>query len=290
MKYSDTMSRKTTVVAVALVVLVLLAGCNSPFSDEGGTVSTERTVEKVTETTAVTTTAVTLDDVTLPEGANRQRIGNATALAEAYASAVRNSSYEIEFEKSRVLEDGTRTDYRRIVRKKSLETDEEYQYLNQTSDDGNRTAVSYLNGTEFYEKFVMDETTYQVSTVPPNSVEEFQPTIGMVTYVRSRLQAGEYENPRIVRRDGRQFVEYRLTGIEGDAKFVLADSITNVSGSVLVGPNGVVRRISMNLTKGGRGPDTYLRSEFRLVETDEVIIHEPEWTDKALMQADDERA
>ncbi len=283
------MSRET-VVAVVLVVLVLFAGCNSPFSGEGGTASTERPVEEATETAAVTTTEVTLDDVTLPEGANRRRIGNATALAEAYASAVRNSSYEIKFEKSRVLEDGTRTDYRRIVRKKSLETDEEYQYRNRTSDDGNRTVISYLDGTEFYEKFVTHETAYQVSTVPPNSVEEFQPKTGMVTYVRSRLQAGEYEDPRLVRRDGRQFVEYRLTGIEGDAKFVLVDSITNVSGSVLVGPNGVVRRISMNLTKGGRGPDTYLRSEFRLVGTDEVTIREPEWTDEALTRTDDERA
>ncbi|MFC4449738.1 DUF7537 family lipoprotein [Halorussus aquaticus] len=279
------MSRRETVCTIAVIVVLLLAGCNSPLSGE------RRTAAETTDTVNIgdpetTTTPMTLEDVTLPESVNRRGIGNATALTENYARVIRNSSYTLRFDKSRVLEDGTQTHHTTEIVKRSLETDEKYRYTNQSSERDRRMTVSYLNGTDFYKKYVAGETEYRTGTVPPNSVAEFQPRTAMVSFLESRLRTGQYENPSLVRRDGKLFVKYRLAGLDSDAKFVLSDSITNVSGSVLVSRDGLVRRISMNLTKGGRGPDVYMRTEFRLVEVSNVTVKKPEWTDEAVAKGD----
>ncbi|GAA0243563.1 hypothetical protein ACFFQF_03330 [Haladaptatus pallidirubidus] len=237
------MNMRNVAVSIVLLTLVTFAGCVSePVNDAPDANATK------------STTTMALDDLSFPDGTSDERIENASVLAETHSEILADRSYTAEFESVATNEDG------RIVTTQTVrhetdsdgKTEEWYADREVSSADRESHTASYANKSSVYTKRVNDTASYDVRRME-NGVETPNGIISSLTPI---LTAGEYRNSHVVSRDGERLVEYRFAGLCDDATASDLETVTNVSGSVLVSQQGVVHRASVNLTNKQGGSES----------------------------------
>lgn len=262
--------RRKLVVAVVLVALVTLAGCTSgPSGDSSGDDRTTAATD-----VASTTTTATLDDLTYPDGASDEAVENATALAESHVSTIADRGYVVEIDVSHSFdgESGTST----YIVEHDAETGETYE---RSSAYGGERALAYANGSGVYEKRGTDDVAYEVRRTETG---DDLARSDIVTAVRPLLRAGEFEDPRVASWKDRTLVEYRLDDVANDTRLFDPETVTNASGSVFVDEQGVVHRVSVNVTQRVDGTEQRTQFEYRVSKLGDVDVEKPDWVSEAV--------
>lgn len=272
--------RRTVVVSIALVALIVLAGCVSSFVGDSPESDPPATTVKLTTSTP------TLDDLSLPDGATDERIKNGSALAAAHAKQLSSMGHAVELIVSNATSGESATTTYAVRR--DAETGELSQRIVRNSSGEERRQLTYTNESGTY---VMEGTARTSSDVRASETGDEMADDDIATALETFLQTGDWTNPSVVRHDARTFVEYHLDAIAADSSLVRSETVTNASGSVLVDEQGVVHRLALNVTQERDGTTSQVRYEYRVAQVGDVSVEKPDWVRTAVEQAgsDDER-
>ncbi len=243
-------------VVVALVALVLAAGCVGGPSDE--------TTTQTTQTTVTTT-----ETPEYPTGFGADGVTNASAAAAAHADALLASDgFTFAFNATQT-DDGERRGV--YLSRVDLVDRQVWTYV----ENPNMRYVQFYADGVIYENITRrGETNYrsQNASIPINgttgrsSVEQL---LGGVEYGSAeRVDGGfRYESERLV--DAQNVV-----GID-------RANVSSFSATVVVGDDGVVRSITYESTYTRQGQQLTVRGELTTSKVGETDVERPDWTSKA---------
>lgn len=264
------MHRREWLSAVGSAATIGLAGCTGSDdetepSDENGTESTD---EEGTEQ------GPSLDEFDFPEHAFREGV-EATHLATKHFERIRDEGSVTVSQSSEVTVDGSSFETTTTTRISS-------DGILVTEEDNETTEVrwtKYGSGRELIKREVGFRSEYQISNNTPREEEalsewELSSFIEGVTFSEA-ITAVEI--------DGVLTARYDVTGLDesesnGEPQ---ADEIEDVTGSIFVTEDGIIKRVEHETTRNIDG-----RSHERAVETTysdigSTTVSEPDWTETA---------
>lgn len=256
---------RISVGAVAVVLLLATAGCNTPLADES----------KPPETPTLTpapqpgTSTPTANASRFPPGLGPEGVTDAERLVDAHTDALANVSYTVRLSSTREYPNGSvQTRYERVVRFAS--PDRFHYVLTVRSESGDRRIERWRSGDTAFAAVTTDgDTTYRRLDEPQ------RPTL--VTYSELTRVFG-LEPSRLADttiRNGTTL--YRLEGGPGDVS-----GLSNVSYVALVDPRGLVRSytVTYDVTDRDRTRSVEVAASFGAVG--ETTVERPPWYDDAV--------
>lgn len=268
-------SRRSVAITIVIVALVAVAGCTSGMLEDPSD-----TNEDPSGTDS--STNKTLDDISFPDGANDESVENGSALAAAHTSALSETGYAVEV--SALLSSGQESENSTYVVRRDAETGELYQRVVRESGGNEQRRFAYANETATYQKRGADSPSYQVNG---DTTSDDQATNNVVNVVETLVPAGNWTDPSVVSMDGQTLVEYDLDGVSSDAQFFQPDTVTNASGSLLVDQQGVVHRVTLNVTQERDGTTSETDIDYRVTKLGDVAVEKPDWVSTAAAEQDE---
>ncbi|MFB6295259.1 MAG: hypothetical protein ABEH66_00235 [Halobacteriales archaeon] len=227
-------------------------GTVSPESDGGTPTATPTTMEPESRTPTATPTATPRPDrrtetpksggEELAPGITGAGVQNMTALREAHFEALNGSSFTIDVSERRrsesfdlLIENGSRA-------------------VNMDIAQANTTSGFYIRGdavTRFNES-QMPPKVYSYGSTTERFGVVFAYAILLAAYPAPQIAVGEFEADGTVTRDGEELIRLRAVGInetaveESRASFA-PENLTDMSGTVLVRPDGLIRNMSLDM-------------------------------------------
>lgn len=255
------------VAAVALALLIALAGCNLP----GGTASPAAPSDEVTP--------APVPDEQYPPGLETAGIRDARQLATTHASRVQNRSLAVRYERRTALSNGSTATWSR-GRMRMAEGWE--RFAGSTARGGVRVgdyrASVFANDTRRFVRQTRDgETSYRIDDGPsPLSawlVEQRLPEL-LLAFERATVERTDTDTLR-----------FRISGTVADDSDVLREEPAgNATATAVVGGDGVIRRARVAYDiEDPRSP-----GKGRVVETieirglDNTTVERPAWTADAV--------
>ncbi|MFB6295527.1 MAG: hypothetical protein ABEH66_01640 [Halobacteriales archaeon] len=247
---------RRVVCAIALAVLVALAGCSGgPLPGVGGEGSTPGDTTdpgEAAEPDEESGPTPDLSEVDDPAGASAEGITNVSALLEAHVAELRTlSSYRL------VILEAGENQSNRIELRFDVEGEE---YVG-TRDGWERDAELYFrNGTQYRlvvpdDEVQTNEVTFDRATGAGAGLLR---VLGDVTTTRENVTTVE----------GVSVVTYRITGTTSDA-----ESIETASGIVQITPDGLIARLAISVTTS-EGPG---RLAYAIHDRNETSVSTPAW-------------
>jgi flagellin FlaA/flagellin FlaB len=268
-------SRQSVAITIVIAALVAVAGCTSGMlEDPSGTNEDPSGTDSSTNKT--------LDDLSLPDGTSEEAVENGSALAAAHTSALSETGYTVEV--TALLSSGQESENSTYVVRRDTETGELYQRVVQESGGDEQRRFAYANATATYEKRGTDSPSYDVNR---DTTSDDQATNNVVNAVETLVPAGNWTDPSVVSVDGQTLVEYDFAGIPSDAEFFQPETVTNASGSLLVDQQGVVHRVTLNVTQERDGTVSETDIDYRVAELGDVSVEKPDWVSTAAAQQDE---
>lgn len=164
-----------------------------------------------------------------------------------------------------------------------MESDEAYS-VQESNFFGNQTTYKYTSGNVTYERSVSegDEENAQYKTSddsrvePVNTTPSFEPTL---------VDGVEWSQEGTEERDGVGVTRYESTGVANVTALVGAgtdaENVTNVSATMLVDADGVVRQYDLTYTVEEGDSETTVTYEVSTSAVGSTSVEEPDWLDEA---------
>lgn len=247
--------------AVALAVVVLLAGCQF-----GGPGPQEQSPDG--------TQASPFADDQGPPGMAASGVTDADALLSAHASTLNGTSATVDIA-FRLTVNGTGQNV--SLRGKSV-PDSDRGWMQVVLQNGEGTYYT-VGDTTYYREIVNGSvdygTTDQVSAVPE------RPRFGADQRIRTAVESAEWEWVDTVDRDGRTLYEFTATSVDPPNVNTTGETTVSSSGRLLVDATGVVHHVAVSTTvETERGTVRY-GLEVAVNDIGETTIEEPNWLDQA---------
>jgi hypothetical protein len=90
---------------------------------------------------------------------------------------------------------------------------------------------------------------------------------------------GEFEPAGNVTREGQRYAAFELASVNTGPNATV--TLNHSSGRILIAPNGVIRRASIDLRGTQRGEPFVYAVDYRISEVGDVSVQPPEWLDEA---------
>ena len=239
---------------VAVGLLVVLAGCSGSPGGTGPATDGTETGEAGT--------------VEYPAGVTQSGIENASALIAATDQRLATTDYTL----TQTLEQQAGEESLSVTqRTRSSLTDERRLFVFDATSETNRLFVA--DGTQYLDAVSDGETTSRSGPLERSFESLHEPEmLGGGESLGGILRNGNYTAAGTVERDGRRLVRFELT--EADRSRI-SGSVTDASGEVLVGDDGVVydAALRIELESG------YLNQTFRIEQLGDVTVERPDWVD-----------
>ena len=163
------------------------------------------------------------------------------------------------------------------------ESDEAYS-VQESNFLGNQTAYKYTSGNATYEKTVRegDEENAQYTTSEDGAVEPVNTT---PSFQASLVDGLEWSQEGTEELNGVGVTRYESTGVANVTALVGAGTdagnVTNVSATMLVDADGVVRRYDLTYTVVEADSETTVTYEVETTDVGSTSVEEPDWLDEA---------
>ena len=288
------------VVAIALSVLLVLAGCSGGGTDTPSDEPTDSTVAQPISTTGATPdstetatptrtgTSIPLSEVSYPPGTSADGISNTTALITAHNDALTGLDFTGQY--NGTTWEGTANRSGRYTENVTVRVDADEQriltslveFSNRQESPQRRESAGYNNGTTTVSRLVQnDETEYRVRDAQP-----FDQSVQFGSDLREVFRIGSYEPVAAVERDDRTLVRYELTAVN-QSQIPENGTVDIAEGTVIVDERGLVHeasvRVRVTATEDGVTGTIERRVTFSL-STGEVTVERPPWVDTAISQ------
>jgi hypothetical protein len=248
--------------ALAVVALVLLAGCSGGVTGDGSSSGDADPTE-------------TIPDVSEQQWANAEQRVDFETLWSVHADALANES-AYEFSSSQSSETGTSTESTVAV-----DRDAERMRFTTTSSqgEGEQTRATYVAGGEVYtHSDINGESRYMVQNTTWEEVEQFvaeQSGIGNTGGVSAAL---EWEHVGV--EDGQYRFEADSIVASNETSFD-AENVVESSGTLVVDETGYVAEFSIALTIETENGEEAASVSYSTTGVGETTVEEPSWTDEA---------
>ena len=263
---------RSAVAAVALAMVVLLAGCGG--SGDAG-LETD-TPMPTAEETPITTPTPSLADVSMPAGVSETGVTDRSALVQAHADGLDGvaATVEIDF---RLTVDG---EGQNVALRGKVTPGDDQGWMHVSTRDG--VGTYYTEGETTYEKVeVGEETTYgttdQVSAIPS------APRFGTDARLYDALSNANWTFDRVVSQDGALLLRYEATevtlpdGVDVDRE----DGSATADGVLLVGEDGIVRHVDIGLTVVTDTETVEYGLSISISDIGSTTIDQPDWVEHA---------
>jgi hypothetical protein len=246
---------------VAVGLLVVLAGCSGSPGGSG--------TDPAGNGTDAPGSPTTDGSATSPAGNASTGIENASALVAATDQRLATTDYAL----TQTLEQQAGQESLTVTqRTRSSLTDERRLFVFDASSETNRLFVA--DGTQYLDAVADGETTRRSGPLERSFEARHEPEmLGGGESLGGILRNGNYTDAGTVERDGRTLVRFEL--VEAD-RSQISGSVTDASGEVLVGEDGVVydAALRIELESG------YLNQTFRIERLGDVTVERPDWVDE----------
>jgi len=257
------------------------SGTESKGSDGGTPTETPTTTASTTATPTPTATPIPDTPTGTPPSGGEELapgitdagVGNVTALREAHFEALNGSSFTID-----VAEDSSSESFDLLIENGS-------EAVNIDIDQANAVSGFYIRGdlvTRFNESQTPPKVYSYGSTAERFGVV-FAYAILLAAYPTPQIAVGEFEVDGTVTRDGEELIRLRAVGINETAVAESSTSfapgnLTDMSGTVLVRPDGLVRDMSLDMAlESGEGRTT----SYAVSGIGSTTASEPGWLSEA---------
>lgn len=263
-------------VAVALVVVVLLAGC----SGLGGDGSADGTPGGETVTPAGTPTPGAGETFEYPDGFGPEGVTDAeTAVATHNAAVQERGSYDGEYAYVVESEEGV-TDVDIAIRA-DFGSERAYERVDVEGPNGNATTETYYESEQVYARSEFDgeggSPTVENQTFPSDEVTA-------VGAVEPLLQnASDYE-ATLEQRGGEEVVVYETTDAGNLQEFLEVDdpeNVTDFRATFVLASDGVVESAEYDVTYIVDGEERRVTLTYELSGFGETTVDRPTWADDA---------
>lgn len=241
---------------IALVVLVVLSGCNGLLG--GGH-----------------------DDpfgsVTFPEGASADGITNRTAIVANHQKTLETTDYEISYEID-VRERNQQLIAQSVGTRSSLDSKRSYSIV---AEPG-RVAEVYRNASTFHSRtFQNGSTSYVVEPLNGTFKSEHARLTGSEAVDIVLRNANFTADAVINQRNGPTLIRYTL--VEADVN--KSARVSSASGSFVLSQDGVVHGATLRIRGTNKGASYYVDVTYGLVQTGNVTVQRPQWIGTAVAQS-----
>ncbi|WP_158055335.1 DUF7537 family lipoprotein [Halorussus halophilus] len=267
---ADYMIQRRSLAAVAVAVLLVVAGCSGTSDQSPDATTTATTVGEINPTT--TAQESDASQMALPAGVTANGLENASALVTAHNRSLADRSYRFAFE-SNSSEYSSRIRAARGLDATLL-----------VANSANTTTRSWTQGSRTSMVQTADgERGYRLVQ------GEYESALGFDTYADltravlvTYLRVGEYETTDVVTRDGTKLVELTATGINRSAVDQLAGEESNVSvdafeARVLVDSDGVVHEFEATVTETVDAESRTNEVGYDLSDLGSASVERPDW-------------
>ncbi|AQL43916.1 hypothetical protein BV210_14935 [Halorientalis sp. IM1011] len=243
------MNRRVVLAAVVAVAMVL-AGCSWVEQPDTDPPTEANTTEQG-------------DGGTIPTG----RLNDHTAV-------LANESYELSVDVT--IETPNRSRNASVA--VASDPDGERQLIGTQSRNG--TLDRYVNSTAVFSRVDTNGTTEYGRAALGNASFSTAHTDGIRLSRLARIyEFGQFEPAGNVTRDGKRYTAFELRGVNTGPNATV--TLNHSSGEILIAPNGVIRRASIDLRGTQRGEPFVYTLDYRITAVGDVTIQPPEWLDEA---------
>ncbi|RXK49341.1 DUF7537 family lipoprotein [Halorientalis pallida] len=205
----------------------------------------------------------------------------------AHADALRDRGYELRLDVRIRTPNGSEN---RTVSVASA-PDSERQLIHRRTTDS--TLDRFVDGAQLFTRFVANgSTTFDSADLGAENVTFTTDGRGTVAFVntvhgsslrtqrlRQVYEFGEFERAGNVTRDGREYAAFDLTAAATGPNATV--TLNHSSGRILIAPNGVIRRATIDLQGTQRGAPFVYAVDYRITQDGDVSVQPPEWLDRA---------
>jgi len=257
--------------ALAVVALVLLAGCSGGLTGDGG--SPDDAAATTGQTDAATTEAVA--EISAQPWATADEQVDFETLREVHADALANAS-TYAFETARSSEDGTSSESRIAV---DRDADRVLFTATVTEGDSDQSQATYVSGDSLYSRTGADgEFTYDQQNATDGEVEGLvteQSSLGPTGGVAEALE-WEYVGAE----DGQYRFEADSIAASEETSFD-ADNATESTGTLVVDETGYIAEFSMSLTIATAEGEESASLSYATSGVGDTTVEEPSWVEQA---------
>jgi len=272
--------------AIAVLVVVLLAGCGGFGGDAtttGITESDTTTGASFTETTVDGTEQSTTDaaddsaaadpiaESAVPPGANATHVTAPDELLSAHTDALAETSYRVRYDVDAVSGNETLADSTDFH---VSDPDRERHVWRLLRSDSDR--IQFYNESAVYVNVTQGDDTRVYATPPADSFAAVHDPTRSPSSQRQQLsrllRTGTYTANGTVERHGRTLARYDLTAPEDGS---------DATGYVLVRASGVVERAFVHQPTETDGERGYFEYTYRLQTLGDVTVDRPDWVSDA---------
>jgi hypothetical protein len=236
--------------AVAVAVAMVLAGCSWVEQPD-------------TDRPASTNATEGSDGGTIPAG----RLNDHTAV-------LANESYELDI----AVTIRTPSRSRNATVAVASDPDGQRQLIRTRSRNG--TLDRYVNDTAVFSRVETNGTTEYGRTALGNARFSMAHTDGVrIGRLATIYEFGQFEPAGNVTRDGQRYAAFELASVNTGSNATV--TLDHSSGRILVAPNGVIRRATIDLRGTQRGDPFVYAIDYRISGVGDVPVQPPAWLEEA---------
>lgn len=205
----------------------------------------------------------------------------------AHTDALRDRGYELQIDVRIMTPDGRENQTISVA----SDPEAERQLIRRRS--GNGTLSRYVDGQQLVTRFATDSTTtYDTASLGALNVTfttDRSSAVALVNTVHgSSLRAqqlrriyefGEFEPADNVTRNGTRYAAFDLASAATGSNATV--TLNHSAGRLLIAPNGVIRRASIDLRGTQQGDPFVYAVEYRITRVGDVSVQPPTWLDEA---------
>lgn len=248
---------------LVVLILVLGAGCNAVGPTDG----------TPTETTDGESSLTTTVSLSYPPGTNESGIESRSTIYSTHRAILANQSYSLT-----ALQQVDGGDQEQRV---DLQSNPDQQRAHVVSSGTGQLAETELFVTAdavYIKQGSGDSVTYETQEPQTNFSDQHARQVG-IGYVMAVLNAGTYEASGQTTVNGTPVHEYTLVTYQGGD--VLPENASDVTGSVKIDEDGVVRHATLTLTTSGDAGPSRMVIDYRIHAIGDVDVPEPDWLSEA---------
>lgn len=257
---------RKTVLALALVAVVALAGCNfAGGPGDGGTQASP---------------SPTLSDADSPPGVDGGRLANASALLAAHNRTMIGSGFETDLRVNATVDRGGQTAEVRRRQQTLVEPGAaEYQFRVTNTGDAPSARFDYWGNRSVEAVRAQTNAGTNYATGNPRPPAQ----LATVPFLKPYLATSNYTVASVDRRENRTLVTLRAQSAANYSALV-PDNATNVSGytsTVVADSEGRILSLTVTADYEIRGESGSMELRYRVIRTGGVQVTRPDWTAQA---------